>query len=219
MKILLADDHPLFREGVKQVLCQLGEQTLVVDAQDYPSLFVQAQIHPDLDLALIDLNMPGLPGHQGIREFRHRFPDVPLVILSASESFRDIELSLNAGALGYVLKSSSSTVILQALHRVLSGGIYIPGPIDESGPEAGLSPATSGPPHEVALTTRQMEVLRGLLQGLPNKTIARRLGLTEGTVKIHVAAIFRALDVNNRTEAVIAARQLGLDADLPNLRP
>jgi DNA-binding NarL/FixJ family response regulator len=213
MKILLADDHPLFREGVKQVLCQLGEQTAIVDAQDYPSLFMQARIHPDLDLALIDLNMPGLPGQEGIREFRHRFPDVPLVILSASESLQDIEQSLNAGALGYVLKSSPSSVILHALQRVLSGGIYIPDPTGESGPGARLSPAPSAPRAEVALTTRQMEVLRGLLQGLPNKAIARRLDLTEGTVKIHVAAIFRALDVNNRTEAVIAARQFGFDVD------
>jgi DNA-binding NarL/FixJ family response regulator len=212
MKILLADDHPLFREGVKQVLSRLGEQATIVDAQDYPSLFVQARINPDLDLALIDLNMPGLPGHQGIREFRHRFPDVPLVILSASESLQDIEQSLNAGALGYVLKSSPSSVILHALQRVLSGGLYLPDPISESGPGVRLRPASSAPRPEVALTTRQMEVLRGLLRGLSNKSIARRLSLTEGTVKIHVAAIFRALDVNNRTEAVIAARQFGLDA-------
>ena len=213
MKILLADDHPLFREGVKQVLSQLGEHTTIVDAQDYPSLFVQAEIHPDLDLALIDLNMPGLPGHQGIREFRQRFPEVPLVILSASESLQDIEQTLNAGALGYVLKSAPSPVILQALQRVLSGGIYIPDPISELGSGISLESAPGTKP-QVALTTRQMEVLRGLLQGLPNKSIARRLELTEGTVKIHVAAIFRALNVNNRTEAVIAARQFGLDADL-----
>ncbi|HYP67693.1 MAG TPA: response regulator transcription factor [Thiobacillaceae bacterium] len=219
MKILLADDHPLFREGVKQVLCQLGAQATIVDAHDYPSLFVQAGIHPDLDLALIDLNMPGSPGHQGIREFRRRFPDIPLVILSASESVQDIEQSLNAGALGYVLKSSSSSVILQALQRVLSGGIYMPDLINQSGPDVRLSPAPSASQPDVALTTRQMEVLRGLLQGLPNKSIARRLDLTEGTVKIHVAAIFRALNVNNRTEAVIAARQFGLDSGLSEFNP
>ena len=217
MKILLADDHPLFREGVKQVLCQLGEQTTIVDAHDYPSLFVQARINPDLDLALIDLNMPGLPGHQGIRQFRHRFPDVPLVILSASESLQDMEQSLNAGALGYVLKTSPSSVILHALQRVLSGGIFVPDPCNETGTGARLQCAPSAPRPDVTLTTRQMEVLRGLLQGLPNKSIARRLELTEGTVKIHVAAIFRALDVNNRTEAVIAARQFGLDADLSKI--
>jgi DNA-binding NarL/FixJ family response regulator len=211
MKILLADDHPLFREGVKQVLAQLGEPT-IVDAQDYPSLFAQAQIHPDLDLALIDLNMPGMPGHHGILEFRHRFPDVPLVILSASESLQDIEKTLDAGALGYVLKSSPSPVILHALQQVLSGGIYIPALISESGPLGGLSTTTAATRLAVPLTTRQMQVLHGLLQGLPNKSIARKLNLTEGTVKIHVAAIFRALEVNNRTEAVIAARKIGLDA-------
>ncbi len=219
MKILLADDHPLFREGVKQVLGQLGEQTTIIDAQDYPSLFVQAQNNPGLDLALIDLNMPGMPGHHGIREFRQRFPDVPLVVLSASESPQDIEQSLNLGALGYVLKSSPSSVILHALQLVLAGGIYTPDPSGESVPGISLRPARFAGRSAVALTTRQMEVLHGLLQGLPNKSIARKLDLTEGTVKIHVAAIFRALDVSNRTEAVIAARQIGLDLDISKFGP
>jgi DNA-binding NarL/FixJ family response regulator len=215
MKILLADDHPLFREGVKQVLGRLEGQTTIIDAHDYPSLFVQAQIHPGLDMALIDLNMPGMPGHHGIREFRQRFPDVPLVILSASEAPQDIEQSLNLGALGYILKSSPSAVILHALQLVLSGGIYTPEPARESVPGISLRSAASAGRPAVALTSRQMQVLHGLLQGLPNKAIARKLDLSEGTVKIHVAAIFRALNVNNRTEAVITARQLGLDADIP----
>ena len=111
----------------------MGEQTAIVDAQDYPSLLRRLEFIPDLDLALIDLNMPGLPGHQGIREFRQRFPDVPLVMLSASESLQDIEQSLNAGAVGYILKSSPSSVILHALQRVLSGGVYIPDPVGNRG--------------------------------------------------------------------------------------
>ncbi len=219
MKILLADDHPLFREGVKQVLSQLEGDTTIIDAQDYPNLFVQAQINPGLDLALIDLNMPGMPGLHGIREFRQRFPDVPLVVLSASESLQDIEQSLNLGALGYVLKSSPSSLILHALRLVLSGGIYTPEPIRESASGSNLGPAPISGRPTVNLTTRQTEVLHGLLQGLPNKSIARRLELTEGTVKIHVAAIFRALNVNNRTEAVVAARKIGLGAEISDYGP
>jgi DNA-binding NarL/FixJ family response regulator len=211
VKILLADDHPLFREGVRQVLNQMDEHTEIIDAQDFPTLFIQAQVNPDLDLALIDLNMPGMPAHYGIVEFRQRFPDLPLVILSASESRQDISRALDAGALGYVLKSSPSKVILHALKMVLSGGIYIPAILNEPTPAAQSDTVFQTDKSSVALTTRQMEVLTCLLQGMPNKTIARNLDLTEGTVKIHLAAIFRALGVNNRTEAVIAARQVGLD--------
>lgn len=213
MKILLADDHPLFREGVKQVLDELEEHIEIFDAQDYPGLFVQAQVNPDLDLALIDLNMPGMPAHYGIREFRHRFPELPLVILSASESHSDIEHALKAGALGYVLKSSPSSTILHALKLVLAGGIYVPalisGPGQDRQPLIMTTPGKSG----IFLTTRQIEVLRCLLQGMPNKAIAKMLDLTEGTVKIHLAAIYRAFKVSNRTEAVIAARQAGFHAD------
>ncbi|MGA7178340.1 MAG: response regulator transcription factor [Thiobacillaceae bacterium] len=216
MKILLADDHPLFREGVKQVLCQLDEHTQIIDAQDFPSLFMQAQVNPDLDLALVDLNMPGMPGHSGILEFRQRFPDLPLVILSASESRQDIAQAIDVGALGYVLKSSPSSVILHALQLVLSGGIYVPAILGDSSPGIQRNSALLTNRPSISLTTRQMEVLNCLLQGMPNKTIARSLELTEGTVKIHLAAIFRALRVNNRTEAVIAARQAGLDSELRN---
>jgi DNA-binding NarL/FixJ family response regulator len=219
MKILLADDHPLFREGVKQVLSQMDEDTEIIDAQDFPTLFIQAQVNPDLDLALIDLNMPGMPAHYGILEFRQRFPDLPLVILSASESKQDISQALDAGALGYVLKSSPSKVILHALKLVLSGGIYIPAILNESSPNIQPNAALQTNKSSIALTTRQMEVLSCLLQGMPNKTIARSLELTEGTVKIHLAAIFRALGVNNRTEAVITARQVGLDSGLRNSGP
>ena len=100
MKTLLADDHPLMREGVRQVLSQLEPPVEIIDAHDYPSLFAQTALHPDLDLALVDLNMPGFVGMQGIAQYRNRFPDIPLVVLSASESPHDIRSALEAGALG-----------------------------------------------------------------------------------------------------------------------
>ncbi len=211
MKILLADDHPLFREGVKHVLMLLGGDVNIVDAHDYPSLFAEAAAHPDLDLVLADLYMPGMGGHEGIAEFRNQFPDTPLVIMTASESRADARRALASGALGYVLKSSPSQVMLDALIRVLDGGIYIP-PLFEGDEQpvetASLMPLSS---QGIRLTHRQLEVLKLLLQGSPNKIIARELNLSEGTVKVHVAAIFKALGVTNRTEAAVAARRFNLN--------
>lgn len=215
MKILLADDHPLFREGVKHVLLQLGQRVHIVDAHDYPSLFAEAAAHTDLDLVLADLYMPGMGGHEGIAEFRNQFPDTPLVIMTASESRADARRAMASGALGYVLKSSPSQVMLDALIRVLDGGIYVPPILDgdeQADDTLSLMPLSS---QGIRLTSRQLEVLKLLLQGSPNKIIARELDLSEGTVKIHVAAIFRALGVTNRTEAAVAAQRFGLNlADL-----
>ncbi len=210
MKILLADDHPLFREGVKHVLTLLGDEVKIVDAHDYPTLFSEAAANPDLDLVLADLYMPGMGGHEGIAEFRNQFPDTPLVIMTASESRADARRALASGALGYVLKSSPSQEMLDALIRVLDGGIYVPPLLEgDEQPDAPLSlmPLSS---QGIRLTNRQLEVLKLLLQGKPNKIIARELDLSEGTVKIHVAAIFKALGVSNRTEAAVAAQRFGL---------
>ncbi len=211
MKILLADDHPLFREGVKHVLMLLGEEVEIVDAHDYPTLFAEAAANPDLDLVLADLYMPGMGGHEGIAEFRDQFPDTPLVIMTASESRADARRALASGALGYVMKSSPSQEMLDALIRVLDGGIYIPplleGDEQSDGPFSLMPLSSQG----IRLTHRQLEVFKLLLQGKTNKTIARELDLSEGTVKIHVAAIFKALGVSNRTEAAIAAQRFGLD--------
>ncbi len=211
MKILLADDHPLFREGVKHVLMLLGDEVGIVDAHDYPSLFAEAAGHPDLDLVLADLYMPGMGGHEGVAEFRNQFPDMPLVIMTASESRADARRVLASGALGYVLKSSPSQEMLDALIRVLDGGIYVPPILDgDEQPDdpVSLMPLSS---QGIRLTRRQLEVFKLLLQGKPNKIIARELDLSEGTVKIHVAAIFRALGVANRTEAAVAAQRFDLN--------
>lgn len=205
MKILLADDHPLVREGVRQVLAQLEPPVEILDAHDYPSLFTRAARHPDLDLALVDLNMPGFAGTQGITQFRSRFPDIPLMVLSASESLHDVRHALEAGALGYIPKAASTAVMLAAVRQVLSGGIYVPLGL------SGLHPA--GPADFEALqhsglTMRQLEVARLLAQGCANKTIASMLAMSESTVKVHIAAIFRAFNASNRTEAVLAIQRL-----------
>lgn len=209
MKTLLADDHPLMREGVRQVLAQLEPAIEIIDAHDYPSLFAQTALHADLDLALVDLNMPGFVGMQGITQYRHRFPDIPLVVLSASESPHDIRSALEAGALGYIPKAASTAVMLAALRQVLAGDIYVPACLGDS--HAGLhsvAPADFAALQHSGLTARQMEVARLLAQGCANKAIAGMLAMSEGTVKVHIAAIFRAFGATNRTEAVLEIQRL-----------
>jgi DNA-binding NarL/FixJ family response regulator len=210
MRILLADDHPLFREGVKPVLEKLDPAAEVIEAVDFPSAFEAMRHGGEMDLALMDLYMPGMSGIDGVIRFRAMFPDIPLVILSASEQLDDMQKPLAAGALGYINKSSSSDMILGALRRVLAGGVYTPPSLldrDEDAPAAAVSkryPALSG---------RQIEVLRHLAKGSSNRQIGEALDVTEGTIKLHVAAIFRILKVNNRTEAVLVAQKMGLDGD------
>jgi DNA-binding NarL/FixJ family response regulator len=209
MKTLLADDHPLMREGIRQVLAQLEPELEIIDAHDYPSLFSQTTEHPDLDLALVDLNMPGFVGMQGITLFRSRFPDIPLVVLSASESSHDIRSALEAGALGYIPKAASSAAMLAALRQVLAGDIYVPACLDDS--QGGLHtivPDDFKALQNRGLTARQFEVARLLVQGFTNKSIGGMLAMSEGTVKVHIAAIFRAFNVSNRTEAVLEIQRL-----------
>jgi DNA-binding NarL/FixJ family response regulator len=208
MKTLLADDHPLMREGVRQVLSQLEPSVEIVDAHDYPSLFAQTAQHPDLDLALVDLNMPGFVGVQGIAHFRSRFPDVPLVVLSASESPHDIRSTLEVGALGYIPKAASSTEMLAALRGVLAGDVYVPPCLGGAVGPRTPAPADFAALQHSGLTARQLEVARLLAQGCANKAIAGMLAMSEGTVKVHIAAIFRAFNVTNRTAAVLAIQGL-----------
>lgn len=208
MKTLLADDHPLMREGVRQVLAQLEPSVEIIDAHDYPSLFAQTAVHPDLDLALVDLNMPGFIGMQGITQFRHRFPDIPLVVLSASESPLDVQHALEAGALGYIPKAASTAVMLAALRQVLAGDIYVPNCLGNSNGLHTVAPADFEALQHIGLTARQLEVAKLLAQGNTNKVIARMLDMSESTVKVHVAAIFRAFNATNRTEAVLAIQRL-----------
>ncbi|HET9462418.1 MAG TPA: response regulator transcription factor [Thiobacillus sp.] len=209
MKTLLADDHPLMREGMRQVLSQLAPPVEIIDAHDYPSLFAQTAQHADLDLALVDLNMPGFVGMQGITQYRNRFPDIPLVVLSASESAHDIRSTLDAGALGYIPKAASPAVMLAALRQVLAGNLYVPACLGDN--HADLHPlarADFAVLQHSGLTARQLEVARLLAQGCANKAIAGMLAMSEGTVKVHIAAIFRVFGVTNRTEAVLAIQRL-----------
>lgn len=205
LKILLADDHPLFREGIRPLLLKLGDSVDILEAPNYPTVFEIARVTPDLDLAMLDLFMPGLPGVEGIRQFRTKFATVPVVVFSATEQASHVQGAMDAGASGFITKCSPSEVILNAVKLVLDGGIYLPPSM--------LNRDSDAPPPLVdtsKLTRRQMDVLNELAHGKSNRQIADNLGLTEGTVKIHLAGIFRILQVTNRTEAVLVAQRMGL---------
>lgn len=210
MKILFADDHPLFREGVKPVLRKLDPEVEIIEATDYPGAFAAMHANSDVELALLDLYMPGMTGIEGIPRFRAAFPSTPVVVLSASEQTEDIQKLLSAGALGYITKSSSTEVILSALRLVLAGGLYVPPSLLEHSHTGGTPASEVNAAY--SLTSRQIEVLRELAKGRSNKQIANALNVTEGTVKIHLASIFRILKVSNRTEAVLVAQKMGLDS-------
>ena len=207
MKILIADDHALFREGMRHVLVQLGEDTAIIEAGDYAEVVQQAQAHRDIGLALLDLHMPGKDGFAALDTLSRQFPMLPIVVLSASENRADMQRALDAGAMGFIHKAATAPVMLSALRLVLSGGIYVPPALVQTGAEMPSPAPSSG---AASLTPRQLDVLKHVIEGRANKVIAAELGLTEATVKAHITAVFKALKVTNRTQAALAAERLGI---------
>ncbi len=206
MKVLIADDHPLVRDALARTLRCVQPDALVLEAADFASALRVLQTEAP-QLALVDLHMPGMERVDGVRRLRLLCPGVPLVVASGEDDPAVIRAALAAGAVGFLPKAESPDVLQQALRLVLGGGTYTP-------PQAlaDLQPGAAPRPDASGLTPRQTDVLRCLMRGQPNKLIARELGLTEGTVKIHIAAILRVLQARNRTEAVVVARNLGLQA-------
>ena len=189
----------------------------VHDARSASGARALAQTHGDADLFLLDLGLPGTDGFTLLAELRHHHPGLPVVVLSGSDRRDDVLRAIDLGAMGFIHKTSSPQVMLSALRLVLSGGVYLPPLTLASGgtatlEHASLAPAQTGASALVPLdlTERQAQVLALMLQGKPNKLICRELDLAEGTVKIHVAAILRTLNVHTRTQAVIEASRLGL---------
>jgi len=213
MKILIGDDHPLFREGIHRLLANTHADSSYLHASTFDETLDLARATVDLDLILTDLQMPGWPGFSGIAELRRARPTTPVIVVSASESQSDMRQAIEHGAAGYIPKSSSVKVMLGAIDLVMAGGIYVP----PAALAAEIAAATAGQHGGAAgatdrglsmLTQRQLDVLNCLREGKSNKQIAYELGLSEGTVKIHVTAIFKSLGVKNRTQAVISASKM-----------
>jgi DNA-binding NarL/FixJ family response regulator len=217
VRILIIDDHHLIRDGMRPVLQRLAADDAleVVEAATFQAGLAEAARHADFDLALLDLRLPDVAGFEALTELQRVHPEIPVVVMSGEDDPRLVREALERGALGYIPKSSSTAVILNALRLVLSGGTYLPRQImgDASSDPADASAARALPKDPgLDLTPRQADVLALLVAGKSNKEICRALDLAEGTVKSHLAAIFRALNVTTRVQAVIAAAKLGVKA-------
>jgi DNA-binding NarL/FixJ family response regulator len=214
MKILVVDDHVLIREALRGVLRELAADSTILEATDSRQAVRLVADNLDLELILLDLNLPDRNGFELLAELRDRHPAISAVVLSASQDRDDIARALDLGALGYIPKSARREVMLSALELIFSGGIYVPPEILIRPPSLpATSTSSASRPRtaaELGVTERQMEVLSLMMYGKSNKAICRALGLAEPTVKNHVTAILKALKVTNRTEAVIAAGALRL---------
>jgi DNA-binding NarL/FixJ family response regulator len=206
MRILICDDHALFREGLELVLGQLDPAAELTSVGDAEAALARVAEDDRFDLVLLDLGLRGMSGFAALDVLRRKHADVPVVVLSASESPTDVHSALERGASGFISKSTRGSVLLDALRLVLAGGVYVPALLTDASPA--LAPAAS--PHP-ALTGRQVEVLRLLARGLTNREIAEVLQIAEETAKSHVKHIYEALDVSNRTEAAMRMRELGLE--------
>jgi len=210
LDILLADDHEVMRLALRHALQPLAAEIRWHEAGDAAEVEARLADGVDFDLALIDFNMPA-GGIGTIARWRREHPALPLVVISATEDRALVRELIGLGVAGFVPKSDAATVMLQAIRLILAGGTYAP--LRLLAPESATQEGEARPePAALGLTPRQMEVLAQLARGLPNKSIARELGLSEATVKVHLLAIFRVLQARNRTEAVVAAqRRLGLN--------
>jgi DNA-binding NarL/FixJ family response regulator len=211
MKVLLIDDHVLIREALRGVIKQLEEDATIFEAADCRQAIRLIQQNPDLQLVVLDLNLPDRDGFSVLADLRESHPAISLVVLSAFNDRENVVRALDLGALGFIPKSASRDVMVQALRLVFAGGIYIPPEALARKEAKEQTPAQMRPvsPADLGLTERQLDVLALMMQGKSNKVISRTLDVAEPTVKHHVTAVLKALKVANRTEAVVAVGSLG----------
>jgi DNA-binding NarL/FixJ family response regulator len=217
MKILLVDDHVLFREGMKLLLAKLHPSATFVEAGDLPQALRAAAAHDDIDLALFDLGLPGVHGLDALSEFRLAHDGIPTVVLSAMEDRQTVLDALSRGAMGFIPKANSVDSLHEAFKTVLDQGIYIPGAI-LSGPPPSPGPRRPEPLpskglRELGLTERQMQVFRLVMQGKSNKAIARDLSIAESTIKQHVKPILKTLNATSRVGAILEVARLGISLE------
>jgi DNA-binding NarL/FixJ family response regulator len=220
MKILVVDDHALITSAMTALLHDLDPKAEILTAADAPGAERLVEENPDADLMLLDLGLPGTSGTTLLETLVGRAPDLKILVLSGIQDQRTVMRVLQLGAAGFLPKSMATETLINAVRFVMSGGVYIPADLLEDAtrgaamlglPERGrdmLGRPTLG---RVQLTERQEQVLQLLARGSPIKIICRELGLSEGTVKTHVTAIYRAFGASNRTEALLAARRNGYD--------
>ncbi|MGO1693201.1 MAG: response regulator [Marinobacter sp.] len=211
-KILIADDHPLFREAISSVIASGVEGSEVLQTDDLDSALLVTRENDDLDLILLDLNMPGMNGLNGLMTLRNEAPTIPVVIVSAEEDKQVVLQAITYGAVGFITKSSPRLEMTKAIQQILNGNVYLPSDIIRTGKESSNNNRRNrhednpvSPEMLNSLTRRQLLVLERMSKGESNKQIAYNLNIAETTVKAHVSAILRKLGVHNRVQAILSA--------------
>jgi DNA-binding NarL/FixJ family response regulator len=207
-KFLIADDHPLFREALISALGPLFENVEIIQSDCLDSTLEALQQNSDFDLVLLDLNMPGCESFYGLIRVSQDFPKIPVAVVSASDSIEVVSKVMNLGAKGFIPKATPTQTIASALKQIMDGNSWLPEGMD-------VCIEHDAPVIDIAklvgeLTPKQFQVLKLLHNGLLNKQIAFDLNITEATVKAHISAIFRKLDVNTRTQAVLLLKNLDI---------
>lgn len=223
MKFMLIDDHAMFREGVALLLKPLVQPLEIWEAGSCEEAFAVLDQRGQPDVVLIDLALPGMSGIEGLGVLHERYPEIPLVALSSSDDRASVLEALDAGAMGFIPKSSTSDVMRGALTLILAKGIYLPPKVFLNTHPSLLAAPAQAPaketprpavrPSDLGLTPRQADVLYQILQGKSVKLISRDMALSQSTVKAHTSAVLRALNVTTRVQAVVAAGRLGLYFD------
>jgi DNA-binding NarL/FixJ family response regulator len=201
LRIVIADDHALIRGGLALLIDMASSGAEVLQANNFKQVMIFLEQNEPVDLLLLDLMMPGMKGEADIKAISQLWPEVPIIIVSVKEDLNSIRSSLAAGAMGYIPKTSSPDVTVSAIQLVLAGGVYVPPHVLSLG-STGLE-GVSEEENNFGLTQRQTEVLNFVVVGKSNQAIASELGLTTGTIKMHVSAIFKRLNVSSRTEAAM----------------
>jgi len=214
LKLLVVEDHALVREGLVRLLGQIEKGATVLESADFESALTVLDNEGEFDLVLLDLALPGIDGFAGLDILRRRYPAMPVAVVSAFDDTPTITRVLNLGASGFIPKAFSGEALLSAVREVLAGNIFRPSGqqgarLDDAIP---VPPSkVSVKPDEIGITDRQAQVLALMVRGLSNRDIADQLDLSEGTVKIHATAVFKALGVNSRTQALVAVARYGID--------
>jgi len=203
-KILVADDHPLFRDAVINIIAQTFPESEILESKDIESLLAIAKKNNDIDLILLDLNMPGMSGLAGLLDLRNQYPTIPVVIISAETEKQVILQTIAYGAVGFIAKSSTKNVISDALKSIFEGNVYLPADIIRSQATVNTSKELGVLPEKMLLLTRrELMVLKDLTKGEANKQIAFNLNISETTVKSHVSSILKKLGASNRVKVVV----------------
>jgi len=204
MKILIADDHALYRDGLRLNLNNLLQDTVILDASNFAQLLELLKLNPDIGLVLIDLNMAEVNWEDAIKHIKNVLAETRIGVVSNSEDTHNVKKALNLGVCCYLPKNIDTKVLNSALSLVLNGGTYFPPYLlNQSVDNKSLGNGKK-------LTNRQYEVLKFLSQGLSNKQIAYQMNVSEATVKLHINALLRAVGATNRTQAVIKAQKMGV---------